>query len=412
MLILLRKAVNCRYRHKEITAIIMITKHLKYLIPGLFLLIGVLPMTAHALSIGQLKITSAYGQALNGKIELPAYTAQEIESLTVSLASQQDFDNAGLIWSSWFSQLTMTLRYDTDGTPYIALRSAAPINELTLSLIIAFDWKGGRTVKQFDSLISPSLPSATPADLPRISSEKANKGTATEQEFSLIEKNISNVNNVNVASEKNTGNTVPRHPKGELKDLGNGMFSYGPVLPGQTLSSIAEKFSARTNLSLQARMQVLFDLNPDAFTRNSFGSLKAGYTLQFSTAAVPGTRPMERSEEVQSNTSPGAQTSFNEQPPYEDNVDSTTQIGQIVRMQNQEDVPDEAQILQMQLQKTRVNVAEYRKTNNELRTKLTQLEQQLKTQADQLGIIEPESEPMPVNTSQLPASSNNLALPN
>ncbi|MDH5217567.1 MAG: hypothetical protein OEX19_07720, partial [Gammaproteobacteria bacterium] len=94
------------------------------------------------------------------------------------------------------------------------------------------------------------------------------------------------------------------------------------------------------------------------------------------------------------------------------NVDSTTQIGQIVRMQKQEDVPDEAQILQMQLQKTRSNVAEYRKTNNELRTKLTQLEQQLKTQADQLGIIEPESEPMPVNTSQLPASSNNLALPN
>lgn len=411
MLILLRKALNCRYRHKEITAIIMISKHLKYLIPTIFLLIGILPISAHALSIGQLQITSAYGQALNGKIEIPAYTAQEIDSLTASLASQKAFDEAGLVWSSWFSQLTMTLRYDTDGTPFIALRSPAPINELTLSLIIEFDWKGGRTVKQFDSLISPSLPSAAPTNKSQLTSAKSNEATATEQEFSLIEKNTLNID---VASRKNTSSDIPKHPKGELKNLGNGRLSYGPVLPGQTLSSIAERFSGRSNLNLQQRMQVLFDLNPDAFTQNSFGSLKAGYTLQFSTDAIPSAIPVERPEEKQNNSSTNSSTespySSNDEPAYEDNVDSTTQMGQIVRRQKEPEAPNEAELLQIRLQETRSNVAEYRKTNNELRTKLTQLEQQLKTQADQLGIIEPE--PMSVNTSQLPATSNNLDLPN
>ena len=421
VLILLRKGRNSRYRLKGITAIIMIFRYLKLLIPtflAVLALIGLLPMNAHALSIGKLAVKSAYGQALKAEISIPAYSANELETLTISLGSQLEFEQAGLSWLPWFSQLTMALRYNANGQPFIILHTPAPVNELTLSLIVEFSWKGGRTAKQFDSLLSPSLPtlpstmskSKEDSDLLAGSTSPAEpqdvkSGTPIEQEYTQIQKR----KGVTKQQRQN-----PRRPKSELKDLGNGEISYGPVLPGQTLSSIAEKLSSRTHLNLQQRMQVLFDLNPEAFTRNSFGSLKAGYTLMFSTDAIPDDRPMidenvsHLENETQSSNRKPVQAL--KSPVYEDNVDSITQIGQIVRRQDDAEVSDEAQTLKLRLQETRINVEAYRKTNDDLRARLVELETQLKSQADQLGIIEPEPITSPVNTSLTPQTTSSLNL--
>jgi hypothetical protein len=81
-------------------------------------------------------------------------------------------------------------------------------------------------------------------------------------------------------------------------------------------------------------------------------------------------------------------------PDYESNVDSIQQFGQVVRMQKAADeTPGEAQVILKKLRETRKNVQEYRKTNNELRARMAELEDQLKVQADQLGIIVPD--PLP-----------------
>lgn len=323
-----------------------------------------LPLTSHALSIGEITLKSAYAMPLEAHIMIPAHSHAELDSLSVTLASPAAYEAAGLIWEGKLRDISLSLRFNSDGNPYILVQSQQPINELTLSLLIEFNWQGGKTVKQFNILLSPTLPKPD-------SSKRNNpnvEATATEAEtlISMPEPQLHE-------TETQTSDiSMMRRPTAKITNIAEGEYEYGPVLPGESLSQVATKFADKTSMSLNQRMNVLFQLNREAFASNKLGSLKAGYFLKFS-------------EHFQ-----GSSIQNDSSPLYEENVESPSQNGHIVRLQEVPGSKNEIGHLEERLQKTRGLVADYRKTNNELRQRLLNLEKQVANQANELGIILPE----------------------
>lgn len=313
------------------------------------------PATSMALSIGEITLNSSYARALEATISIPAYSREELDTLTVNLASPADFEQAGLQWRSHFREITLKLRFGNDSKPFILLQSPHPINDLTLSLLLEFNWSGGKTLKQFNMLLSPSLPAKKTPEPQSLKSPETDIALILEQQ------------------------TVPApvaspamvRPQGKLSRKPNGDYEYGPVLPGETLSTVAEKLSDKTSFSFTQRMNALFQLNRHAFAGDKPGRLKAGYYLTFSETA-PFPPAIER------------------QPQYEDNADSPRATGQVVRLHEIPGSYREVEHLEERLQKTREIVAGYRKSNSNLRVRLLELEKTLSQQAVELGIISQE----------------------
>ncbi|MDH5546634.1 MAG: hypothetical protein OEZ43_13650 [Gammaproteobacteria bacterium] len=169
---------------------------------------------------------------------------------------------------------------------------------------------------------------------------------------------------------------VASRPKASrIEELGDGEFRYGPVRPGESLSRIAEKFADYSDLDNSARMAVLYQLNPEAFSGRRYGSLMSGQRLRFSTKAVPD-RTARRAPK---------------QPEYQNNIASSRNIGKVAELKkDQERKRKELNDLLEQLEAVRNTISEYRTENSELQMKLKTLEKQAQNQAEQLGIAQPD----------------------
>lgn len=120
---------------------------------------------AWGLALGQARVQSAIGEPLQLSIELPVLSAEEAETLQVSVADAAAFQAAGLEFKPLLAELKVELERTPGGMARLSLRGQRVVNDAYLDLLLQASWKGGQLTRRYSLLLSPSTSQTAPDGL-------------------------------------------------------------------------------------------------------------------------------------------------------------------------------------------------------------------------------------------------------
>lgn len=116
-----------------------------------------LPLAASAAGLAPINVSSALGQPFAAEIEITGLPTEEFEFELAKgrVASPEAYQEARLVYPPLVRQLRISTERRADGKPILKVISNAPINEPALSLLVEFNWRGGRLIQKYSILLDP-----------------------------------------------------------------------------------------------------------------------------------------------------------------------------------------------------------------------------------------------------------------
>ena len=122
---------------------------------------------AHALGLGEIESRSRLNQLIQASIPILSASGAELDSLTVQLASNEDFERAGIERTEFLSSLKFTVENDV-----IRVSSKAIAREPFVSFLVDARWSGGRLLREYTLLLDPPA-LASGSGAPRVNASTA-----------------------------------------------------------------------------------------------------------------------------------------------------------------------------------------------------------------------------------------------
>jgi pilus assembly protein FimV len=208
---------------------------------------------AHALGLGELTLKSTLDQPLVAEIELLDVKELTAAEVVPSLASPEDFAKVGVDRQVFLNDLSFTPVLNPSGKSVLRVTSSKPLSEPMVKFLVQVMWPNGRLLRDYSVLLDPSKFSpqtaeaaAQPAPTPAVTAA------------------------VPGATELGQYTTTPR----------------------DTLWEIAAK--ARNGGSVQQTMLAIQALNPDAFIGGNINRLKTGQVLRLPDQAQSTNLPQHK----------------------------------------------------------------------------------------------------------------------
>ncbi|MEJ2362124.1 MAG: FimV/HubP family polar landmark protein [Gammaproteobacteria bacterium] len=114
-----------------------------------------LPVTANALGLGNIKMDSALNEPLMARIQLLSANSDDIKGLNVKLASREAFMRAGVDRTQLLSKIKFNI-VKKGGKYYVVLTTAQSIREPFLNFLVELNWKNGRMLREYTVLLDPA----------------------------------------------------------------------------------------------------------------------------------------------------------------------------------------------------------------------------------------------------------------
>lgn len=232
-----------------------------------------LPVQAHALSLGGFQVDSALDEPLRGEIQLESVDAETLESLEVTLGSTEDFRRADVPRQEFLNQLQFTVTETPDGGALVEVTSEQPMKEPFLHFLVSVEWSGGKLIREYTGLLDPPLyagESPAQVESPAVGTAEATPEMDEPSEPAAAP----------AAAE--TGTVAATAPSSDA-----GAAEYGPTQEGDTLWGIASRLDTG---AVQANVfQIMIALqrqNPDAFIDNNINRLRTGAVLRLDDIAA------------------------------------------------------------------------------------------------------------------------------
>ena len=243
------------------------------------LFVFILSVSAHAAGLGKLTINSALGQPFNAEIDLVTVNAEDLSSLTANIASLEAYSQAGLQYEPFFSSFKLSLEPRANGEPYIRLSSPQVINEPFLNLLVELNWSSGRLLREYTVLLDPvdtrrSEPIAPIVRAVPEDSENINNSADTNRTETASTTAQSAAVTPSEQPQQPIPASTPRLSGNKSTDT-----TYGPVLQGDTLSSIARQVKP-DGVNVNQMLVALFRANREAFIANNMNLLRTGVVLK------------------------------------------------------------------------------------------------------------------------------------
>ncbi len=295
---------------------------------------------AKGLEIGEIRLQSHLHQPLRAEIPLQA-SADERETLQLKLADPLEFARLGLQPARWMCDLYFKIETGASGKTHILVRSHAPLHEPYVFFLLQADWAKGRRVHQYDLLLDP----LSPPSLSRPPNSKARAPAATPA-------------------------TVTE---------------YGPVRNGESLWVIAKKLRPDKSVSVPQMMDELYRHNPRAFVNGNRNLLIKGAVLRLPGATDDADAPVAEHATQEAPAAAGKNTANEAEKNQQPIADSLrilpmrtdAKLADGAPGATAEDSPASAG-LRAALLRTREENAELKAFNDELREKLSLLEEQVR----------------------------------
>jgi len=113
-----------------------------------------MPMAAHALGFGNIKLNSSLNEPLNADIALISASQADLGGLKVKLASPDAFLRAGIDRPHFLTGLKFE-PVERDGNFYIHVSSRKPIREPFVNFLLEMTWDNGRMLREYTMLLDP-----------------------------------------------------------------------------------------------------------------------------------------------------------------------------------------------------------------------------------------------------------------
>lgn len=238
----------------------------RFIVAAAFCLLAVLE-PAHALGLGEIKVSSKLNQRFSAVIPFTSLSADEAANVRARLADNRAFERAGVERSSYLSSVDIEVVTE-GGNPRIELRSGDLAREPLLSLMIEVSTPGGpRILREYTVFLDPAvLPPPPPVAKPQALPDPVTAAAAPSEFFQTPE-------------EAGAGRTAPAAASGDP--------SRYTVAAGDTLWMVAQAVKP-AGAGRDQVMLALFEANPAAFINGDIDALRKGVTLK-----VPGAEQMQ-----------------------------------------------------------------------------------------------------------------------
>jgi len=216
------------------------------------------PIQAHAFGLGKIELSSALNEPFQAEIAVSALRVDDEGPLQVQLASNAEFEKAGLKRSFLLTQLNFEV-VEKDGETKIKISSTQAVKEPFIDFLLTATTGNGRLIREYTVLLDP------PKNVfvkPVQTKQQTRTPTAKKKS----------------APQKSTY----KYPDPQMPAAApsySSATSYGPVGRSETLSAIARDTKPSSAISLNQMMMALLNANPESFSNRNINGLKAGYTL-------------------------------------------------------------------------------------------------------------------------------------
>jgi pilus assembly protein FimV len=236
-----------------------------------------LPGAAHALGLGEIHVNSALNEPLAADIDILGATAEELSSLTASIANKDTFLRFGAERPAFLASATFKVSHDVKGRPVLVIRSTDSFTEPLVNLLVDLRWHNGEVIRRYSLLLDPAgFPSAiqvaaavhspvvplaalvapAPAPAPAVT-------------------NILAAAAAPLASADATASPAARATR---------TTTHVKIGAKATLRGVAWRVGARSDSDLKKTMLAIFRANPNAFEGN-INRLRLGAVLTIPSAA-------------------------------------------------------------------------------------------------------------------------------
>ena len=279
-----------------------------------------LPSAAFALGLGDIRLLSPLNAPLDAEIELVDVAPDEMNTVQAQLASRETFARYGLDWPGYLSGVQVRAVHSHDGRSIIKLKSADPISDPFITLLVEVNWSHGRLVREYTMLLDP--PVYTPGQSTAASAPVSAPATGTGTREGAIPRGAENAAPAETAASPTApaaaaaaeaaaptaASAAPASATGAASSAASSAAAEGSthvVHRGETLSRIAAAAAGASANTDRARswMLAIYQQNPRAFEQN-MNLLRAGAVLRMPDAATVDTvSPGQALAEIRRQTS-------------------------------------------------------------------------------------------------------------
>ncbi len=236
-----------------------------------------------ALGLGDIRLSSALNEPLRAEIELLSATPEELDNLTVALASQETFARYGLDRPLFLKSISFRIvtTGDIDGN-VITLVSQESVTEPFITFLVEATWSRGRLLREYTLLLDP------PTFAPPPVQESATAVTAPRQSTQADSGRIERQPEPQTSAPPPTpsqpapapSRSEPPPDPASFDTTSGGAYR---VLLGDTLWKIAQEFLPDSRLTMNQMMLAILEANPEAFAGN-INIMSAGADLRIPSA--------------------------------------------------------------------------------------------------------------------------------
>lgn len=237
---------------------------------------------AAALKLGSIRVQSTLGQPLRAEVSITDASAQEIDTLQARIASPATFRARNMEYGPVVPSIELVLHHRQDGVPVLRLRTAQPVNDLFIDLVLEASSVTGAHMRNYTLLLDPparqsttmattgaqaqgAVPRSTPGQTMQISRPPAPRrsGASTQDAAS------------------GAGPSTPPSRRAARATASEGPIT---VRRGDTASKIAARHGLQ-GVSLDQMLVAMLQANPDAFEEGNMNRLKVGAVIRMPTQA-------------------------------------------------------------------------------------------------------------------------------
>ena len=247
---------------------------------------------ALALQLGQIRVKSALDERLVAEIPIQLDNLTEAKHLSVGLASEADFQRAGLSRAG-LEHLRFSIVTDTTGHKVVLVTSEQPVTAPYLDFLVQVDTAKGKQLREYTVLLDPVIagpapqmtpaPTAAPAPAPvaqpaaaPVAPPAAPQPAPAASPSSMFSAPVQQPNSTPAPA------AAPRPAPAAAAQAPQRSGDY-QVRKGDTLYHIANETRPDAEISVDQMMLALQRTNPDAFYRDNINTLKSGAILRIPT---------------------------------------------------------------------------------------------------------------------------------
>lgn len=113
------------------------------------------PLSVQALGFGGIKLKSSLNEKLDAEVGLLSANANDVQSLTINLATEEAFLRSGIDRTALLNKLKFKVKQRANGDYYIHVTTSETVREPFMNFLLEMNWKNGRMLREYTMLIDP-----------------------------------------------------------------------------------------------------------------------------------------------------------------------------------------------------------------------------------------------------------------